>query len=534
MRINRRLRLLASGSIVVVTAIAIGRLVVRAQSHANLQAGATQTASSEASDTGGPILLVDVIEVRKVSVQQTNGLIGQVEPYRTATVAAEVADRIVSRPIQRGDRVVQGGLLVSLTAETAQTGVLQATHLLDQATAARRQAETDYPRTVIETDANRQQASAQVAQALADQDRAKAQVVQAAAGERRTLTLTRQQEQHQAEDALAQTRAEERLAKIQRDRQVYLVREGAAARDALDRAQATFDTAVARRQSAEQAVSLAKEGARQEDRDSAGALLTAAQAHAASAAHQVEQARAALRFADTGDTRLAAARRQIEGLRAQEKQAVDGVRQAQITLTKHSVRAPFNGRVLTTMADVGDMLNPGAPLALIGEIARVKATFAVPELSRSALRLNQPVMITVDALPNHHFRGRISALTYQADAKTRSFPIEVTVANPEEALLPNMVARLNLPVGGAAQRLLIPASAVLGDSSGGGLCVFVLEKGRARRQEVRLGTPYADYVEVTAGLTGGEQIAAAPQRLSDGVAVRLNATDNGSLARRPR
>ncbi|MCW3054831.1 MAG: family efflux transporter, subunit [Chthonomonadales bacterium] len=533
MRIQRRLRLLASGSILGVTAIAICVMVVRAQSHANPNVEEDRRASSGASPAGETSLLVDAAPVHRVSVTQTNTLVGQIEPYRAATVAAEVAERIVSRPIQRGDRVVQGGVLAMLSAETAETGVLQATHVLDQATAACRQAETDYTRTVVETDANRQQAKAQVEQALADQERAKAQVVEAVAGERKTLSLTRQQEQHQAEDALAQTRVEERLAKIQRDRQAYLVGEGAVAQDALDRAQAALDSAVARRRSAEQAVSLAKEGARQEDRDSAAALVTAAQARASAAAHQVEQARATLRSAETRDTRLAAARRQIEGLRAQEKQAADGVRQTQILLTKHSLHAPFTGRVLATMADVGEMLSPGAPIVRIGEVTRVKATFAVPELSRSALRLNQPVTITVDALPHHSFRGRISALTYQADAKNRTFPIEITVDNPDEALLPNMVAHLTLPVGGSARRLLIPSSAILGNSKGGGVCVFVLEQGHARRQEVRLGTPYADYVEVLEGLTGGEQIAAAPQRLSDGVAVRLNLGSGSAAVRRP-
>ncbi len=156
------------------------------------------------------------------------------------------------------------------------------------------------------------------------------------------------------------------------------MREGAGPQEALDRAQATYDSAVARRQSAEQSVSLAKEGARQEDRETAAAQVTAAQAQMAGATHGVEQARAGLRIAETRDTRLATLRRQIDGLRAQEAQTQDAVRQAEIALEKRTIRAPFAGRVLATLADVGDLMAPGTSVARLGRIDRVKVTFAVP------------------------------------------------------------------------------------------------------------------------------------------------------------
>jgi RND family efflux transporter MFP subunit len=492
-----------------------GLLIARAQSgKPALMPGQTTKAGI------APTLLVDGVTVRTLAVQEENTLSGQVEPYRTATVASEVAERILNRPIQRGDRVEKGTPLALLYAESAQTALSQARNALVQATAARRQAETDYERAVVETDANRQQAGAQVQQALADQQRASAGVTQAQAGERKTLSYTRQQELHQSEDALTQARTDERLAGIELKRQLYLVHEGASPQDALDRAQATYDSAVARRQSAEQSVSLAKEGARQEDRDTAGAQVSGAQAQVASAAHQVEEARAGLRIAETRDTRLASIRRQIDGLRAQEAQASDAVQQAEIALEKRTIRAPFSGRVLATLADVGDLMNPGTPIARLGETRRVKVTFAVPEASRLALRQGHQVAIRADAIPARTFNGRITALGFQADPKTRAFPIEVTIDNPDETLLPNMVARIPLSVGATARRVLIPASAVAAGPNG--TSVFVLADGRARQQRVTLGAPYGDDVEVTAGLRGNERIAATPQRVSDGAHIQLN------------
>src|SRR5207249_6298949 len=112
----------------------------------------------------------------------------------------------------------------------------------------------------------------------------------------------------------------------------------------------------------------------------------------------------------------------------------------------------------------------------IGEIARVKATFAVPEASRLRLREGQAVTLTADALPGRVFAGRITLLGLQADTRARTFPVEVTVGNADRALLPAMVTRLRLPVGPLARRTMAPVDAVATD--GDATYVFVIRDAR--------------------------------------------------------
>ncbi len=513
---NDRSRVIPSTAIPLVISFAAlagagGLLFVHAQSRP------TKPAVPGLSATA-PTLLVDAVTVQERAVQEESLISGQIQPIHIATVAAEVANRIVTRPIEQGQRVAQGGLLATLDSEAAKTALAQAQDGLAQAAAARAQAEADYTRAMVETDAARQQAQAGVEQALAEERRARAGVTQADAGVRKSHSFTRAQEMQQAEEALSQARTDERLAKIECDRYTYLVSRGATAQQTLDHAQATLEGAVARRVSAEQAVSLAQEGARREDQEAAKAQADAAAAQADSAARQVDSARAALRIANTRDTRLVVLRRQIDGLRAQEAAAADAVRQARIALDRRAIRAPFTGRVLATLADAGELTAPGTPIARLGEIDRVKATFAVPEALRPGLAVGQKVALTTDALPNRTFFGRISTLGFQADPKSRAFPIEVTVPNADEALLPNMVARLRLPFGHAVTHLLIPASAIVGD--GGTTYVFALQGGRAHRRDVRLGAPVGDRVEITDGLKPGDRIATTPQRLSENAEIR--------------
>ncbi len=507
-------------AVLLVIGLTSGGLWLRGQTAPKVGGNDVAAKSGKLAPGSAPRLLTAALVVRSEAIQEENALSGQVEPYRVAMLAAEYPNRVTTRLVNQGDHVASGALLATLDAEMATVALQQAKDALAQTTAARRQAETDYQRSLVETDAGRQQARAQVEQAIADEKKARAVAEQAVASRRKTEALTRAQELRQAEDALSQAKTDEHLAQLEANRYAYLVRQGASAQQILDRAQATLDSAVARRRSAEQALSLAKEGSRQEDRDVAISQVDASNAQVESTAHQIDVARAGLRVADTRDTRLAVIRHQIDGLRAQEAQAADTVHQAEIALAKRTARAPFAGRILATFADVGDLAAVGSPLMRLGEVDRVKVTVSVPEATRPALRLDQHVTVTADALPRRTFAGRITALGFQADSKSRAFPLEVTVENPQEELLPNMVARIRLPFGGRRVRLLIPSSSIATD--GASLYVYRLKAGKTVRQEVEIGVPVGNEVEVKRGLSVGDRIAATPQRLTDGVNVEVS------------
>lgn len=172
------------------------------------------------------------------------------------------------------------------------------------------------------------------------------------------------------------------------------------------------------------------------------------------------------------------------------------------------------------------MTAPGSPVIKLGDIRQIKAVFAVPEGSRPLLREGQKVSIAADTLPGKTFAGRVRTLGYEADNRSRTFPVEITVANPSEALLPGMVARLALngvsadaPYN-ARSAVIVPVASVASDEGGG--YVVVLKEGVATRRAVTLGAPVgAETVEITSGLAVGEIIAKTPQRLTNGARVQL-------------
>lgn len=466
-----------------------------------------------------PVLPMEPVKVVTQSVQKENLISGTIEPETLATITSEVSRRMMKRYVNLGDFVREGELLAELDTEQQEVAIQQAKAAHNQAISARLQAESDYARSLVETQSAKDQAEAQLRQAQAGNRQAKAQTSLADANARKVKRITRVQELRQAEAALSRAKSDEKLAKIESDRYTKLVQEGAASQQSLDHALAALERATAQRVAAEQAVLLAEEGARQEDIEAAQESANAAAAQVSVTTAQIDAAQATVRTAGTRDLRLAAIRRQIDALRAQEKQTLQGVRQAEIGLKKHRLVAPFTGRILAVLADTGDLVAPGTPIFRLGTADDLKAVFAIPEASRLKLETNQKVTLRLDALPDKTFAATIRRIGFQADPKTRTFPLEVRFVDKDSRILPNMVARLLIPIGEVQKLPLVPIKAVASDAKGA--FVYRLDGERVVRRDVVLGSPLGNRVVVVKGVSAGDVVAASPQRLSEGAKVRL-------------
>ncbi|MBC8141322.1 MAG: biotin/lipoyl-binding protein, partial [Armatimonadetes bacterium] len=345
----RRRPPLRGAMIVLLSLVTVFGLVFAAVTFAQKRDAAGAKPPAPAISNADLSLARTVTAVAETAPGETQALSGVLEARHVVTVSAEVAARIVSRPIERGDRVAKGEMVAVFDDRTARATVAEAEAALLAATASRKGAEADYDRAQTET-----------ASAVAG---ATAAVRGAAAGEKKARSATRTQELRQAEAALSQTETDENLAKIERDRYARLVSEGAIAQQVLDRTQAAYDSALARTQSAREAVSLAREGARSED--------------IAQAAANAVGARANLQAAQARPARLAAIREQIAALRASEQRATANVQNARVQLSKHRIASPLTGRVLETRAETGEIAAPGAAIAVLSDVRDLRAVFAV-------------------------------------------------------------------------------------------------------------------------------------------------------------
>jgi len=105
------------------------------------------------------------------------------------------------------------------------------------------------------------------------------------------------------------------------------------------------------------------------------------------------------------------------------------------------------------------------------------------------------------------------------DQATRTFAVEALVDNIDRSLKPGFFAKGTAATRLDASVLAAPDGAI--STLAGVSTVYVIEAGKARQQQVTLGTRQGDLVEITTGLKGDETVATSNlSQLATGVAVR--------------
>jgi multidrug resistance efflux pump len=107
---------------------------------------------------------------------------------------------------------------------------------------------------------------------------------------------------------------------------------------------------------------------------------------------------------------------------------------ARAVLEDVDIRAPFDGVVAAVNVDVGDTAAPGAVVVLVATLDQLLAcTTDLTELDVARVAQDQPVTVTVDALPDLGLRGRVLRIDEQSVDYRGDVTYPVIVALDEAA-----------------------------------------------------------------------------------------------------
>jgi HlyD family secretion protein len=223
---------------------------------------------------------------------------------------------------------------------------------------------------------------------------------------------------------------------------------------------------------------------------------------------QEELALRARREADRAALRLEGARNEIRRYEEQVRTA--------------RWNSPIAGTLYLLRVKPGDFVRTGELLAEIADLARVRVRAFVDEPEMGPVDVGQPVEVTWDARPGSVWRGRTESVPRAVTERGSRFVGEVicSVENAGQELLPNTNVNVVIRVRERQNALVVPRSAVR--QEGAARSVFVVEGGRLKRREVKLGISSATHHEILEGLREGELVALPGEfELRDGLAVRV-------------
>lgn len=191
------------------------------------------------------------------------------------------------------------------------------------------------------------------------------------------------------------------------------------------------------------------------------------------------------------------------------------VQSVQDQINNCNVKSTISGVVAEVKVNPGDMAG-SSYVARVVDVSKVKLTANVTETLVACLSLGQELPVYIDSASDEPFVGVVTAIPVAANA-TMTYPVEITIDNPDGKIMAGMFAEVDVVKNEAADSLIIPKGAV--DSSN---TVYVVEGDTARAVTVETGLSDDDNIEIISGLNAGDVVVTAgAYLLEDGSKVRV-------------
>ncbi|MHC4713569.1 MAG: efflux RND transporter periplasmic adaptor subunit [Planctomycetota bacterium] len=215
-----------------------------------------------------------------------------------------------------------------------------------------------------------------------------------------------------------------------------------------------------------------------------------------------------------------------------------------IRFEKGTITAPVAGILNRRYIERGEYIKAGDPVADIVQVDRVKVAVDIPEKDISYVTIGRPLAILSEKgslgggknpglsdaytalaerfLPEgyDYVTGTVTYRSVVADTGTLTYRVEVTVPNPDMALLPGRIVRAAVLRRIIEDAISVPLNAVIPRE--GRIIAFVAESDRAKEVEVSIGITDGRNIQITGGLQAGDMLVVEGQRqLRDGQAIAV-------------
>ena len=242
-------------------------------------------------------------------------------------------------------------------------------------------------------------------------------------------------------------------------------------------------------------------------------------------AAELKQAEARLALGRSNYSRATTLKKQGYGSEQERDQTASElqVNQAEVALAearleKTNILAPFDGVLGLRLVSQGDYLKTGQDIVTLWDLSQLKVDFRLPEATLSEVQVGQQIALSLDAFPEQRFNGEVHAIDPQIDLNGRSLLVRARIPNESGKLLAGQFARVTLILSRRENTLFVPESALV--PQGKQQFVYKVEGGKAVWSEIVTGQRQGSQVQVTEGLSAGEEVVTAGHlKLQNGMDV---------------
>lgn len=192
---------------------------------------------------------------------------------------------------------------------------------------------------------------------------------------------------------------------------------------------------------------------------------------------------------------------------------------AQLALSRTRVRAPFAGRVIRRMVEIGRTVADGTALFELADLEPLLARVFVPSKEFRRLTPNQPVELQLDS-SGARLTGKVLLVSPVIDPQSGTIKVTVEISSYPADTRPGDFATVRIVTERHEDTVIIPKLAVIAERED--RAVFIVSGRTAERRRVRLGFEEDGKVEILEGVRPGEMVVTKGQhRLKNGEPVKV-------------
>ena len=143
------------------------------------------------------------------------------------------------------------------------------------------------------------------------------------------------------------------------------------------------------------------------------------------------------------------------------------LKRAEIDIDNMMIRAPFAGQLEERTVEIGDYVRAGDPIATVVDNLTLIVEGSVPESSVFALKTGTEA--TALLIGGQTVTGKLRYVSPVAETATRTFQVELEVANNDGRIPAGVTATMQIPVGQVYAQLMAPSLLTLDDDGNVGI-----------------------------------------------------------------
>lgn len=168
------------------------------------------------------------------------------------------------------------------------------------------------------------------------------------------------------------------------------------------------------------------------------------------------------------------------------------------------MHSPYDGLITRRDRDPGGIVVPGAAILQLVATNEIWVSAWVDETAMAGLKAGQPARIVFRSEPAKSYAGEVARLGREADRETREFVVNVQLKELPENWTIGQRAEVFIETGHKSNVVVMPSQFIRWRENKP--VVFVNDHNTARSRGITVGLIGVQNVEVTQGLSAGEQI----------------------------